>query len=357
MPVRFIYQAVFRQYVEKGRDFCEKRDMANGLTAPEVTPTGDLLLAATEGLTDRHLLDRFVRQRDEAAFAALVQRHGPMVLGVCRRVLDHAQDAEDAFQATFVVLVRKAPTLAKPELLGNWLYGVACRIARKAKAEAARRSHHERQAAPMTKADPLLEVAWRELRSLLDEELQRLPPKYRAPLVLCYLEGLTNEEAAQRLGWPTGSISYRLARGREVLRGRLTRRHQALPEALFAGLLAPAAALVQLPARLLETTVRAARDLGSGQALAPGVVSAPACRLAEGALQALAVSRRNRMLQLALAAFLALLATGVVGYAAVAGGVFSSRPAGVAPPGTATELQQQPPEGTPGGCSGERNAP
>src|SRR5262249_13856506 len=156
-------------------------------------------------------------------------------------------------------------------------------------------------------------------------ELQRLPVKYRAPLVLCYLEGLTNEEAARQLGWPTGSISYRLARGREILRGRLTRRHQALPEALFAGLLAPAAALVQLPAGLLETTVRTARTLNAGQALAAGVVSPPVQRLAEDTLQSLASSRRQYLLQLVLAVLLALLATGFVGYAAVAREVLANQ--------------------------------
>jgi RNA polymerase sigma factor (sigma-70 family) len=305
--------------------------MANGLSAPDVAPSGDLLRAATAGLTDRQLLERFVRQRDEVAFAVLVQRHGPMVWGVCRRLLDHAQDAEDAFQATFVVLLRKAGSIAKPELLGNWLYGVACRIARKARAEAARRSHHERQAAPMTTEDPLLEVAWRELRSLLDEELQRLPAKYRAPLVLCYLEGLTNEEAARRLGWPTGSISYRLARGREILRGRLTRRHPALPPALFAGLLVPAAALAQLPARLLAATVQAARDLGASLTLPAGVLAAPVHRLAEGTLRALAASRRNRLVGLLLAALLALLTTSAVGYAALTGGLGPRNPHGPTP--------------------------
>src|SRR5262249_2852298 len=152
--------------------------------------------------------------------------------------LRHAHDAEDAFQATFLVLVRRAPSLQRPELLGNWLYGVAYRVARKLRAEIARRSERQSEVAAMSPADPLLDVTVRELRALLDEELQQLPEKYRAPLVLCYLEGLTNEEASRRLGWPIGSMSYRLARGREMLRSRLQRRHSGTPGMLLGTLLA-----------------------------------------------------------------------------------------------------------------------
>jgi RNA polymerase sigma factor (sigma-70 family) len=174
--------------------------------------------------TDSQLLKRFARQQDEAAFAALVKRHGPMVLAVCRRILRDAHDADDAFQATFLVLVRKAPVIARPELLGNWLYGVAYRVAVKARIIAARRSERERQVPAMTLSDPLSDVTGRELRAVLDAELSRLPEKYRAPLVLCYLEGKTNEQAARLLGWPIGSISGRLARARELLRERLLSR-------------------------------------------------------------------------------------------------------------------------------------
>src|SRR5262249_37066664 len=150
---------------------------------------------AAEHRTDRELMDRFLRLSDQAAFAALVQRHGPMVLGLCRRVLDNEQDAEDAFQATFLILVRRAASIQNPDLLGSWLYGVAYRTARKARTQLARRRQQERQAGSVTAAlEPSAGQGWRELRSALDDELNRLPEKYRLPLVLCYLEGLTNEE-------------------------------------------------------------------------------------------------------------------------------------------------------------------
>src|SRR5262249_2560450 len=152
----------------------------------------------------------FMRAHDEAAFAALVQRHGPMVWAVCRRLLPYPEDAEDAFQATFIVLVRRAPSIRQPELLGHWLYGVAYRTARKARAATNRRRAFERQVAFMPPLDSTADnagIAGGELRAVLDEALHHLPEKYRAPLVLCYFQGLTNEEAARRLGWPVGSMS------------------------------------------------------------------------------------------------------------------------------------------------------
>jgi RNA polymerase sigma-70 factor (ECF subfamily) len=172
---------------------------------------------------DGELLERFVLRCDESAFTALVHRHGPMVLGVCRRILNDWQSAEDAFQVTFLVLARKADSLMRPGLLANWLHGVAYRTALKARSRAVRQGVHERQAAAMSPREfrPNRSVA--ELREVLDEELSRLPEKYRAPLVLCYLEGKTNEEAARLLHWPLGSMSARLARARGLLRGRLTR--------------------------------------------------------------------------------------------------------------------------------------
>src|SRR5207249_4451809 len=200
--------------------------MGNGTISPILRPqrAGMGRAAKEEESRDAQLLKRFAADHDETAFAALVQRHGPMVLGVCRRVLQDAHAAEDAFQATFLVLVRRARSIARPELLGNWLYGVAYRTAVRAKQNAARRNAYERQAMPMLTAEPTQEVARREVMAVLDEEMNRLPEKYRAPLVLCYLEGCTNEEAARQLGHPTGSMSGLLSRGRELLRKRLTRR-------------------------------------------------------------------------------------------------------------------------------------
>src|SRR5262249_42961899 len=150
------------------------------------------LLRDGGGMTDGQLLECFLTRRDEAAFAALVRRHGPMVLGVCRRMLHNPHDAEDAFQATFPVLGRKAATIARRELLGNWLYGVAYRTALDARAAAARRRVREKQVSEMPEPEASAsEDVWRDLRPLLDEELSRLPDKYRVPVVLCDLEGRT----------------------------------------------------------------------------------------------------------------------------------------------------------------------
>jgi len=161
-----------------------------------------LLRREVESLNDGQLLDCFLAEREEAAFEALVRRHGPMVLGVCRRVLRHEQDAEDAFQATFLVLARKAASVSPRDLVGHWLYGVACRTALKAKAVAAQRRLREK---PM--GEPLLPIsrpdeAPSELEALLDDAIQRLPEKYRVPLVLCELQGASRREAARRLRVP-----------------------------------------------------------------------------------------------------------------------------------------------------------
>src|SRR5262245_29262877 len=170
--------------------------------------------------TDATLLDGFVARRDEAAFEALLRRHGPMVLGVCRRVLRHESDAEDAFQATFLVLVRKAASVRPRGMVGNWLYGVAHNTALKAKAMNLRRQRQEREAgaAPRPAAP---DEAWGELQARLDRELTALPDKYRTPIVLCDLEGGTIREAARRLGCPQGTVATRLARARELLAERL----------------------------------------------------------------------------------------------------------------------------------------
>src|SRR5262249_31376838 len=158
-------------------------------------------------------LERFVARRDEAAFEALVRRHGPMVLGVCRRVLRNEADAEDAFQATFLVLVKKARSVVPRALVGSWLYGVAHNTARKAKAMNSKRRAKERLAGAAPRPAAPAE-ACRQLHARLDEELSRLPDKYRAPVVLCDLEGKSYKEAARLLGWPQGTLSGRLTRAR-----------------------------------------------------------------------------------------------------------------------------------------------
>jgi RNA polymerase sigma factor (sigma-70 family) len=240
--------------------------------------------------SDGNLLRRFLTRRDEAAFASLLRRHGPMVYGVCQRVLGDHADADDAFQATFLVLVRKAAGIRKHESVGSWLHGVASRIARQARISAARRRDHERQAPIMPSRDEIAAVVWRDIRPLLDEELERLPEKYRAPLVLCYLEGKSHEEAAQQLGWPNGTVCGRLARGRDLLRGRLIRRGLTLSAPLFATALAEEA-IAALPVALLGSTTTAATLFAAGQTTAGGSLTTPALTLAEGALRAMYLTK------------------------------------------------------------------
>ncbi len=207
-------------------------------------------------LADEVLLQQFASKRDEAAFETLVERHGPMVQGVCRRILGDAHHAEDAFQAVFLVLARKSNSIRRPGLLANWLYGVACRIARKARISLIRKETRERRAGKMPVQDQLLDLEWIEVKAVLDDELQQLPEKYRAPLVLCYLRGQTNAEAAAQLGWPAGSISERLARAREMLRKRLNRRGLTLSAGLLALLLSQKAASAAVSPLLLGSAVK-----------------------------------------------------------------------------------------------------
>ena len=174
--------------------------------------------------SDQELLQRFVDHQDRTAFAALVQRHGPMVRSVCWRLLRHEADVDDAFQATFLVLLHKACTIRRRPSLASWLYGVAFRTALKAKSQATQRQAHEQRAIGTSPAEPWREAAWREICTVLDEEVQGLSERYRAPLVLCYLEGRTRDEAAHQLGWSLRTLQRRLERGREILRTRLIRR-------------------------------------------------------------------------------------------------------------------------------------
>jgi RNA polymerase sigma factor (sigma-70 family) len=207
---------------------------------------------------DAQLLRQFTARRDEAAFQTLMERHGPMVLGVCQRLLRQSQDAEDVFQATFLLLAQKADSIRKQESVASWLHGVARRLALKARARQVRLPTHEPRDEPGREAGPEVEAAWRELRTILDEEFRRLPAKYREALVLCYLEGKTHEEAARDLGRPLGTVKSLVARGRERLRLRLARRGLALSAGAFTVVAATASAAPAVPPPLAAATLAAA---------------------------------------------------------------------------------------------------
>jgi RNA polymerase sigma factor (sigma-70 family) len=262
------------------------------------------------GLSEGQLLERFVARGDEEAFAALVARYGPMVLGVCRRLLDDSNDVDDAFQATFLVLVRRAGSIRDRDLLGNWLYGVAHRVAARARADVARRRSRlwrEGEAAMATGAGPDRGPCLDETGSLLHEEVNRLPEKYRVPVVLCYLEGRTHEEAARLLRWPVGTVKGRLARVRDLLRDRLSRRGLALPAVAVAATLARDAEAA-VPQTLLESTVKAATGVAAGQAVTAGSASATATAWAEGVLKTMFAAKLKALTLGAVA--LGLVATG-----------------------------------------------
>jgi RNA polymerase sigma factor (sigma-70 family) len=254
--------------------------MSNGQAAVMLRHLGKLVSpAGYQQASDHELLGHFVAHRDEAAFAALVRRHGPMVLHVCQRVLNHRQDAEDACQATFLVLARKATSPRWQDSIANWLYQVAHHLALKARAAAARRAVHEAKAQPRSAADPLADITLRELQAVLDEELARLPAKYRAPVSLCCLEGTARDEAAQQLGWALQTVKSRLERGRELLRARLARRGLTL-SAVLAGTTLTQGPARALPAGFVNSTIQAAARLAAGKAAA-GVVSAEVGALIE----------------------------------------------------------------------------
>jgi RNA polymerase sigma factor (sigma-70 family) len=245
------------------------------------------------GLTDGQLLERFLSRRGadaEAAFAALVTLYGPMVWDLCRSVLSDEHDAEDAFQATFLILVRRAGAIRRRDSIGPWLYGVARRVAVRAKATAARQRAREERGAEMI-ATPTDELAQKEETEALHAEVDRLAEKYRSAVVLCYFEGRSHNEAARLLKCPVGTVSIRLSRAREQLRTRMTRRGLALPAAWESGLISPASARAAMPSGLAASTIEVAMRVASGKAAIAGVVSASVARLAEGALSTVMLSK------------------------------------------------------------------
>ena len=263
----------------------------------------------TEGVADGELLERYVRRKDESAFETLMRRHGPMVMGVCLRILGRAHDAEDAFQATFLVLVRKAATIRPRGQVGNWLHGVARRTALLARRLDARRRIREANAA-MRAQTP--EDVWMDWRPLLDQEISRLPDKQRAVLILCDLEGQGRREAADRLGVPEGTVASRLARARAALAKRLARRGIAGA----GGALVPPqnGASAGVPAALLASTIRAAA-LVAGRNAAAGVISAKVVALMQGVMKTMLLSKiKSTAVVLALSAA-CLLGVGVGAWA------------------------------------------
>ncbi len=261
--------------------------MARRAIAPILPYLRRVFAGGDSSFSDPHLLESFVVRRDGGAFAALLRRHGPMVLAVCRRLLHDDGDVEDAFQATFFVLVRKAGSLRQPARLANWLYGVAYRTALKARGRTHRQRQREQPIVDVPVEGGVAQLVWRELRPILDEELHRLPEKYRAPVVLCCLEGLSKREAARRLNWPEGTLSTRLHLARHLLRQRLVRRGLTLSAGVVAAGLSQAAAPAAVPSVLTAATLRIAVVLATGS---EGAVIPPrTAALMEGVLQAMSL--------------------------------------------------------------------
>ncbi len=304
--------------------------------------------------SDAALLERFVRCRDEDAFATLLSRHGPMVLGACRRVLGDAHAAEDAAQATFLVLARRAAAVRPPERLAAWLYGVARQVALKCRRADARRRVREAKAARAACPDPLAEVSARELLLILDAEVSRLPDAYRLPVLLCGLEGLSQEEAARRLGWSPGSVKGRLERGRARLHARLARRGL-VPSAVLA---AAEVARAGATCRWFGPTVKAAALVAAGRPAA-GVVSGEVMALAEGVVKAMV---RTRLIFAAALLTLAVVGASVGAFAFQAQGPQKPPSSGAATPAQAAAapdvyalllVEPREPRLLPGGKRGE----
>jgi RNA polymerase sigma factor (sigma-70 family) len=264
---------------------------------------------ATE-MSDQQLLERFASRHEESSFTTLVQRHGALVRGVCRRVLNNEHDAEDAFQATFLVLARKAPHVRWKPSVGPWLYQVANRTSQKIKTGLIRQRERNTTAAKARPVEVLDDMTWRELRQVMDEEMDRLPEKYRAVVVLCCLEGKSRDEAADALGWSLNSVKSCLEAGRELLRSRLAKRGLTLSATMFAMLLSQQA-MAAVPPALVGTTVQAAMAFTAKSASA-GAVAESVRLLAESQLHAMSIVKAKMVAAVAACA-LAFASTAAVG--------------------------------------------
>ncbi len=250
-----------------------------------------LLLRQGRDLTDGQLLESFVSCREPAALEALVRRHGPMVWGVCRRILRNHHDAEDAFQATFLVLVRKAASIVPREMVGNWLYGVAQQTALKARATTAKRRTRERPETEASEPAMTERDLSQDLQPLLDQELSLLPDKYRVVIVLCDLEGKTRQKVARQLGCPEGTVASRLARARALLAKRLARHGLAVLGGALTEVLSQQAASSCVPTAVMSSTIKAVTLVAAGQAATTGLISAKAAALAEGMVKTMLLTK------------------------------------------------------------------
>ncbi len=321
--------------------------MARGQSDAVLRPLRVLLeTGSVAGMTDGQLLEQFAARRDsgaETAFAALVSRHGPMVLGVCSYWLRNEHAADDAFQAVFLVLARRATLIRRPELLSAWLHGVAVRIARKARTRAERLARREGRGGPMANVDvPCAEPDSSRLQAeevaAVHEEVDRLPERYRRAVILCHFEGLTHAEAAGRLGCAPGTVGSLVSRARDMLRSRLTRRGLSAGAILLASSLEPKFATAAVPLALERVTVKAAFLFTTNRTAVTSIASAAAVELAGGALRTMTMSR------LTVVAITAVLAVGFV--AAEAGGFtfHAPRSASARPLLVTAQAQAQPRE-------------
>jgi RNA polymerase sigma factor (sigma-70 family) len=273
--------------VTRGCDFMIQNRLGDALAAIRK----QVALQEADGVSDRALLDAFVCTKDGSAFETLLHRHGAMVLNVCRRMLRHSHDAEDACQATFLILAQKASAIRQRDTVAAWLHGVAYHVAQRLRRDIARRDRHSFPARDVVQGDTTGSIIWRDAQRVIDEELNRLPDHYRAPLLLCYLEGKTQDEAARQLGWTDAVLRGRLDRGRERLRRRLLRRGVSLPAALFGIALTAKTAESTLPALLAVSTIKAAGILTAGSTIASCPVSAQVIALTQHVLAAMAMSK------------------------------------------------------------------